>query len=75
LSHCGLKLCDKVEHEQIGRQKLPYILAYKSRNFERILNSFSLIRLIHGSQKEEIFCRQIRGAVEEEREVGRRKSC
>jgi hypothetical protein len=34
---------------------LPYILAYKSRNFGRILNSFSVIRLIHGSQKQAIY--------------------
>jgi hypothetical protein len=31
--------------------QLPYILAYKSRNFGRILSVFFFIRLIRGSQK------------------------
>jgi hypothetical protein len=41
--------------------QLPYILAYKSRNFGQISNSFSQIRLIRGSQKKVIFCRWRRG--------------
>ncbi len=46
---------------------LPYILAYKSRNFGQILSSFFLIRLIWGSQNRHFCWAEKRG---EERNAG-----